>query len=398
MEDLIKQTQEAIEAKDLELAQSLMAQIEALKAEQEAQIEAVEEELEVEEEEQEVREEPSQEESPEQPTQEQPQEPSEPVEEAKEEDEENKIEDGEEETRSLEGEHIEMKELNNTQEEVRSFGEFIKSKSRNPETRNMTTVEGQALIPEDVLAMVKETGDVADLRNLVNTIKTNTGSGRVPVLSKSNAVMVSVAELAQNPKLANPEFNNVAFEIETYRGYIPVSQELIDDADYDVAQIVADHIADLARNTANAQISTVLKGFTARPAADLDALKAILNVDLKSAYKRQVVVSRSMFNALDSQKDGQGRYMLQQDVTMGSGFRLFGHEVIVLDDELIGNAAGDQVAFVGDLKRAVAFIDRKQVSVKWTDNDIYGQLLAGFLRFDVVKSDASAGFYVTYGA
>lgn len=396
MEDLIKQTQEAIEAKDLELAQELMAQIEALKAEQEAQIEAVEEELEVEEEqEEEVREEPSQEESPEQPTQE---EPSEPVEEAKEEDEENKTTDGEEETRSLEGEHIEMKELNSTQEEIRSFGEFVKSKSRNPETRNMTTVEGQALIPEDVLALVTETGDVADLRNLVNTIKTNTGSGRVPVLSKSNAVMVSVAELAQNPKLANPEFNNVAFEIETYRGYIPVSQELIDDADYDVAQIVADHIADLARNTANAQISTVLKSFDARPAADLDALKSILNVDLKSAYKRQVVVSRSMFNALDSQKDGQGRYMLQQDVTMGSGFRLFGHEVIVLDDELIGNAAGDQVAFVGDLKRAVAFIDRKQVTVKWTDNDIYGQLLAGFLRFDVVKSDASAGFYVTYGA
>lgn len=74
---------------------------------------------------------------------------------------------------------------------------------------------------------------------------------------------------------------------------------------------------------------------------------------------------------------------------------LFGKEVIVLDDEMIAGA-GELKGFVGDPKSFCTFFDRKQTSVEWVDNQIYGKLLAGVVRYDVKKTDTDAGFYITY--
>lgn len=63
---------------------------------------------------------------------------------------------------------------------------------------------------------------------------------------------------------------------------------------------------------------------------------------------------------------------------------------------MIGTAVGDKVAFVGDAKAFCKFFNRKQVSVKWVDHNVYGQMLAAFVRFDVKAGDTDAGYYVTY--
>ncbi len=208
--------------------------------------------------------------------------------------------------------------------------------------------------------------------------------------------MTSVAELASNPELAKPTITEVPYDIETYRGYIPVSQEAIDDADYDVTGLIADEISDQELNTKNAAIATVLKTATAKAVTGFDGLKGVFNKDVKRVYNAKAIISASLFNELDITKDNSGRYLLQDDVTVKSGKRLFGHEVVVLDDDVIGTASGDLVGFIGDPKAFTTLFDRKKVSVKWVDNDVYGQLLAGFVRFDVEATDSEAGFYVTY--
>ena len=63
---------------------------------------------------------------------------------------------------------------------------------------------------------------------------------------------------------------------------------------------------------------------------------------------------------------------------------------------MIGTEAGNLVGFVGDAKAFCAFFDRKRTSVEWIDNQIYGKLLAGIIRYDVEKTDEDAGFYITY--
>ncbi|WP_337970293.1 phage major capsid protein [Virgibacillus salexigens] len=271
---------------------------------------------------------------------------------------------------------------------------YVRSKGQ--ERAGFTSIEGGALIPEDLMAPQKVPEDVVNLASLISRKPVNTGSGKYPVIKKSGSKMTSVAELAKNPELAKPSFTEVNYDIETYRGYIPMSQEVIDDADYDVTGLISEEIADQELNTKNAAIAAVLKTATAKAVTGLDGLKEVFNKDIKKVYQAKAIISASLYNELDTLKDKEGRYLLQTDVTVSSGKRLFGKEVIVLDDDMIGSADGDLVGFIGDPKAFAALFDRKRASVKWVDNDVYGQLLAGFVRFDVKATDTDAGFYVTY--
>ena len=235
-----------------------------------------------------------------------------------------------------------------------------------------------------------------DLKQYVKTVKVNSKSGKMPVIKRAEGVMNTVAELAENPELAKPTFTEVAYDIDTYRGYIPVSQEVIDDADYDVTSLIAEAINDQTLNTTNKAIADVVKTLTAKSVTGVDGLKDLINKDIKKAYNVKLFVSASLYAALDKLKDKNGRYLLQDSITAASGKMLLGKEVVVLDDDVIAAAAGEMKGFVGDLSAAVAYFDRAQTTLRWTENQIYGQLLAGVTRFDVQKVDTDAGFYITY--
>ena len=279
---------------------------------------------------------------------------------------------------------------------TRSINQFIRTKGEKRD--GLTTVGAEAVIPVDrITKPEKQPETVVDLRQHVGRVPVTTGTGSYPILRANKNKMTSVDELAKNPALANPEFTKVNYEIATYRGYIPVSQEALDDSDIDLGGLVAEHIQRQSLNTSNAAIAAKLQTATAKTVTTIDELKDIVNVAIDPAYAVKFIASQSFFNELDKMKDNDGRYLLQQDVTVASGYKLLGREVVVMADDVIGTAAGDKVAFVGDPSLFVKFFDRQQASVRWVDNDVYGQLLAGFVRFDVEVADTAAGFYVTLG-
>lgn len=279
---------------------------------------------------------------------------------------------------------------------TRSINQFIRTKGEKRD--GLTTVGAEAVIPVDrITKPEKQPETVVDLRQHVGRVPVTTGTGSYPILRANKNKMISVAELAKNPALANPEFTKVNYEIATYRGYIPVSQEALDDSDIDLGGLVAEHIQRQSLNTSNAAIAAKLQEAPAKAVTTIDDLKDIVNVAIDPAYAVKFIASQSFFNELDKMKDNDGRYLLQQDVTVASGYKLLGREVVVMADDVIGKTAGDKVAFVGDPSLFVKFFDRQQASVRWVDNDVYGQLLAGFVRFDVEVADTAAGFYVTLG-
>lgn len=279
---------------------------------------------------------------------------------------------------------------------TRSINQFIRTKGEKRD--GLTTVGAEAVIPIDrITKPEKQPETVVDLRQHVGRVPVTTGTGSYPILRANKNKMISVAELAKNPALANPEFTKVNYEIATYRGYIPVSQEALDDSDIDLGGLVAEHIQRQSLNTSNAAIAAKLQTATAKTVTTIDDLKDIVNVAIDPAYNVKFIASQSFFNELDKMKDNDGRYLLQQDVTVASGYKLLGREVVVMADDVIGTKAGDKVAFVGDPSLFAKFFDRQQASVRWVDNDVYGQLLAGFIRFDVEVADTAAGFYVTLG-
>ena len=261
-----------------------------------------------------------------------------------------------------------------------------------PTTDGVKKVDAKPVSSEEILyTPQREVKTVVDLKPFTTVYQAKKASGKYPVLQRATTKMVSVAELEKNPKLAKPDFKDVPWTIDTYRGAIPLSQESIDDADVDLVSLVSESISQIKVNTTNDAIAKVLKTFTAKTVKNLDEMKALLN-GFDPAYNVSLIVSQSFYQTLDTLKDGNGRYLLQDDITAVSGKTLLGKPVFVLSDEVLGA----NKAFVGDFKRGVLFADRKDLGLRWADNEIYGQYLQAVLRFGVTKVDEKAGYYVTY--
>ncbi|MEZ7592071.1 phage major capsid protein [Streptococcus sp. 27098_8_186] len=281
-------------------------------------------------------------------------------------------------------------------EERDAIAKFIRTgQTRGIEGLKTTDSGSAALIPTEVLKphFLEKTRN--PLLDLVQRVKVNSGSGKYPVIKKTDSKMASTEELKANPELGKPSISEIDYSIKTYRGYIPVSQEMIDDADYDIMSIVEDEVFNQGENTELSLVATILKSATQADAAGFDGIKDIYNKKLKSIYKASIVVTQSMFAALDKVKDKNGRYMLQTDVASPTGYSFGGKTIYPVDDTVFG-AEGDMKFFIGDVSEFVKLFDRSQVSVKWVNNDIYGQLLGLFIRLDVKKVDAAAGFFGTY--
>ncbi|ASN69767.1 putative major head protein [uncultured Caudovirales phage] len=281
-----------------------------------------------------------------------------------------------------------------TNEEILAFEQYMKSKGAKRD--NVKSDDVGVTIPEDIKYIPeKEVKTVQDLSELVQKTSVTTASGKYPILKRANAKFNTVAELEKNPELARPEFETITWEVDTYRGSIPISQEALDDSVANLTAIVSENINEQKINTLNERIGEVLKAFNPTSVSNVDDLKAIINVKLDPGYDRQIICTQSFYQKLDTLKDGNGRYLLQDSIINTAGNTVLGMNVTVVRDDLLGKN-GDALAFIGDVKRGVLFADRTDVSVQWIENEIYGKYLMGAFRFDVKQADKNAGFFVTF--
>lgn len=257
------------------------------------------------------------------------------------------------------------------------------------------------MIPEEIIYNPEaEVNSVYDLSKLVTKTPATTASGTYPILKRAVAVMNTVEELAESPELAKPEFEEVTWKIATYRGKIPISEESLQDTQVPLMPVIQRNAGEQRLNTLNKAISAKLVTFNAKAStADTvaDDLKHVLNVDLDPAYDKSIVLSQSAYQVLDALKDKEGRYLLQESITAASGLTLFGKQVVVVNDELLGKV-GEAHIWVGDLKRAILYVNRVDTQITWVKNEIYGQYLGLAMRFDVEVADKEAGYFVTVGA
>ncbi|EHQ74536.1 phage major capsid protein [Staphylococcus epidermidis] len=321
--------------------------------------------------------------------------PEEPTIEKIEEPTEEELEEKEKNKR--EGAKRSMAKLNQnpeTNEEILAFEQYMKSKGAKRD--NVKSDDVGVTIPEDIKYIPeKEVKTVQDLSELVQKTSVTTASGKYPILKRANAKFNTVAELEKNPELARPEFETITWEVDTYRGSIPISQEALDDSVANLTAIVSENINEQKINTLNERIGEVLKAFNPTSVSNVDDLKEIINVKLDPGYDRQIICTQSFYQKLDTLKDGNGRYLLQDSIINTAGNTVLGMNVTVVRDDLLGKN-GDALAFIGDVKRGVLFADRTDVSVQWIENEIYGKYLMGAFRFDVKQADKNAGFFVTF--
>lgn len=259
-----------------------------------------------------------------------------------------------------------------------------------------TTGSNGVALPHAVLKAVEKPANSNELVGLANHISVNAPAGTLPVLSATDTTLATAEELAENPQLAKMALSGVDYKLKTYRGAIPVSQELLDDADSNVQieQLIGDYATQIHDNTLNADIAKALKTATASTVASFDDFKKAYN-DTYKYSNRVVVISKSGYDALDTLKDNEGRYLLQDDIASATGKAILGAPVYVVEDKRLGAKDGDQVAFVGSVHSFVTVADFKDLRVKWTDDYVYGEQLQLIVREDTVVADPDAGKFLT---
>lgn len=282
---------------------------------------------------------------------------------------------------------------NATAEKRDALNKYIKSKGEKRE--GVKLVDGGVLIPVEILKPTTKPEVSLDLTEVVNVVKVNSSTGKYGVIEKSKQKMPTTEELQKNPELGKFKVTPIEYSVKTYRGSLAVSQEMIEDAEYDIMGLIAEDAQNQELTTKNYAICEIFKTASPQAAQGLDGLKDVLNTKIKSVYNVRLIVTDSMFNALDKVKDKDGRYMLQQDITSPTGYRFSGKVIQRVPDDMLG-AENEMKAFIGDPKAFVTLFDRTATTAKWVNNDIYGETLALFTRFDTKKTDEAAGKFVTY--
>lgn len=291
---------------------------------------------------------------------------------------------------------LKEKDENKKSEEVRNFEAFLKGETRALTDGFKETPDGQAVIPSEVLSMQKQPNDPSQLEGYVNKVQVTAPAGKLPILQKATAVLATAAELAENPEIANATINKVTYDLATYRGSLPISKEMISDYP-DITAVLSDYVQEVRKQTAQKAIGAVLQTATAKSATSLDDIKALSNDLIPYGEDVKFVVTASMFNVIDTMKDAEGHYLLRADITTATGKTLFGHELIVVPDTILGSE-GDTKMFVGSLKGFVLEAYKDDMSVNWTENQYFEQVLGVYVRMDVEKADDKAGYFVTYTA
>ncbi|WP_349533819.1 phage major capsid protein [Leuconostoc citreum] len=275
--------------------------------------------------------------------------------------------------------------------EVRDFMHYLKTGEKRD--NGMTTVDAGVVIPKEILDIQKVPTDVRNLSALINRVTVTSGMGTLPILQKNTARLTTAEERAENPEIAKAVLKNVDYKALTYRGALPLSMEMVQDAP-NLKTLLNTYVQEAKELTEQYQIGQVLQTATAVAAATTDDLKTAYNTGLAN-YSRQWVVTESFYNAVDLLKDGNGRYLLQDSIASATGKTLFGASVTVVAGDVFGGGAK---AFVGDPKAFVIEALRSDVSIEWDHNENYEHILAVALRADFKPADTNAGKFITFGS
>lgn len=252
--------------------------------------------------------------------------------------------------------------------------------------------DNSVALPNDILQPIEKPANTNSLIALANIQSVNAPSGDIPVLGATNVTLNTTAELQANPQLAKMQLETVSYKLSVKRGFLPVSQELLDHADTAVGidSLIGDYASQIRDNTLVAGIASVLKQADKVTAKSFDDVKVAYN-SLFKYNNKSFVATKSAFDVLDTLKDNQGRYLLTDSISSPSGKQVLGAPVYVVEDTVLGAKDGDAVMFVGDVKSFGIFPTYKDLRVKWTDSDIYGQKLQLVLENDNVVAQKEAG-------
>lgn len=205
------------------------------------------------------------------------------------------------------------------------------------------TADGGALVPSELLGLAENNGVAADLRNICTVIPVSTRTGSVPTIDYGQTMVLTAFDENNAITEKKAAFASVPFTLASKGAIVPVSRELLWDANSDVLGVVGKLFNKVYMNTVNGAVLTAATtGLTAvtaaTAAAAIDKVKeAVIGLPLASAGKAHVVMNQATYAKLALAKDGTNNYLLARDANNATIPMIEGAQVIVCEAKDLAN-------------------------------------------------------------
>ena len=275
--------------------------------------------------------------------------------------------------------------------------------------------DGGYTVPEDVSTKVEQYKDVDyALEKDIDVVPVSTNKGSRTYQKKTTPnTFVDIDENGEiTEEIQAPKFERVPYAIQDRAGFMPVSNDLVADSDANIMNIVAEWLGKADVNTTNAKVLAKVAEKAQTDLKDIDGIKKALNVTLGQAYKAgaKIYTNDDGLNYLDTLKDGNDRPLLNPDPTAPAQLQLrCGTTVLpikVLPNKVFATVENKVPFIVGNLFDYVRKYDRQHMSIKASDVASIGSfnafannmtLLRAIVRDDyrVKDADSIVNGYIT---
>lgn len=285
-----------------------------------------------------------------------------------------------------------------------------------------TPADGGYTVPEDIQTKINQWKTVGvSLDDLVSTENVKTKSGERTYQKRgAGQGFSSIKEGGKLPKMAQPQFERIKYEIEKFGGYMFATNELLDDTDANIAGTIIEWFAENRRVTRNRLILAGLNSKytrdadpeTAKAISSLDNIKKIINVDLGQTFAptTKIVTNDDGLQWLDTLKDKDGNSLLKDSEKdpltqyVSIGFRKVPLRIVPNEDLPTDPENGIPV-FIGDFRESVRLFDRNALSIMASNTAAVGTgddainafdedltIWRGLLRLDAETLDDKAWY------
>lgn len=210
------------------------------------------------------------------------------------------------------------KKPENQNDPVHEFAQAVRRGFKNINNEG-TGADGGYTVPEDIQTRIEKYREAKfSLVNLIRKENVTTNKGRRTFQTKAqHAGFSKVAEAAAIGAVNGPQFSILNYAIDKFAGYLPVTNELLEDSDANITAVMVEWLGEEEIATDNAQILAAIGTKAQTALTGIDDIKKALNITLGQAYAptSAIVTNDDGLNYLDTLKvsAGSNEYLLKPD-------------------------------------------------------------------------------------
>lgn len=288
---------------------------------------------------------------------------------------------------------------------VKAFADAARSRFK-ANSNETTGADGGYTVPGDISTKINEyRQERFSLASLIDVEAVETLSGARTFKTRAQYTgFTAVGEGAKIGQTGAPMFERLTYNIKKYAGYMPVTNELLEDSDAAIATMLIEWLGEEANATDNAQILAKVNAKEATALTGIKDIKKAINVTLAVfADTARIVTNSDGLQYLDTLEDSNKRPLLSPDpvkpmeMYLSVGVRRV--PVVVVPNDVLPTAENKIPFIMGDLREYVKKFDRKQLTLL-TSNvaavegfNAYEQdmtLFRAIVRADYVVKDSAA--------